>query len=100
MLPSTPEYYWFLVLVFFAFWLLRRFRLACMVLVCAANLFFYAKWGLIYLLLIPAAATGDFFLGHTIARTQRPLFRRLPVSCSLVINIGLIVSGRTGGLVL
>jgi alginate O-acetyltransferase complex protein AlgI len=100
MLPSTPEYYWFLVLIFFAFWLLRRFRLACMVLVCAANLFFYAKWGLIYLLLIPAAATGDFFLGHTIARTQRPLFRRLLVSCSLVINIGLIVSGRTGGLVL
>jgi alginate O-acetyltransferase complex protein AlgI len=100
MLPSTPEYYWFLVLIFFAFWLLRRLRLACMVLVCAANLFFYAKWGLIYLLLIPAASTGDFFIGRAIGRTQSPLIRRLLVSCSLLINIGLIVSGRAGGLVL
>jgi alginate O-acetyltransferase complex protein AlgI len=100
MLPSTPEYYWFLVLVFFAFWLLRRFRLACMVLVCAANLFFYAKWGLIYLLLVPAAATGDFFIGRAIARSQSPPIRRLLVSCSLLINIGLIASGRAGGLVL
>ena len=63
MLPSTPEYYCFLVLVFLAFWLLRRFRLAAMTLVCAANLFFYAKLGLIYLLLIPAAATSDFLIG-------------------------------------
>ena len=64
MLPSTPEYYCFLVLVFLVFWLLRRFRLACMALVCAANLFFYAKWGLIYLLLIPGAATSDFVIGR------------------------------------
>jgi alginate O-acetyltransferase complex protein AlgI len=100
MSPSTPEYYCFLVLIFFAFWLLRRFRLACMVLVCAANLFFYAKWGLIYLLLIPAAATSDFFIGSAIGRIQRPPIRRLLISCSLLINIGLIASGRTGGLVL
>jgi len=100
MLPSTPEYYCFLVLVFFAFWLLRRFRLACMVLVCAANLFFYAKWGLIYLLLIPGAATSDFFIGRALARIQSPPTRRLLISCSLLINIGLIASGRTGGLAL
>ena len=100
MLPSTPEYYCFLVLVFFSFWLLRRFRLACMVLVCAANLFFYAKWGLIYLLLIPGAATNDFFIGRALQLSQSPRIRRLLISCSLLINVGLIVSGRTGGLVL
>src|SRR5580692_7015555 len=100
MLPSTPEYYCFLVLVFLAFWLLRRFRLACISLVCAANLFFYAKSGLIYLLLIPGAATSDFLLGSAIARTQSPAIRRLLVSGSILVNIGLIVSGRTGGLVL
>jgi alginate O-acetyltransferase complex protein AlgI len=100
MLPSTPEYYCFLVLVFLAFWLLRRFRLACISLVCAAHLFFYAKSGLIYLLLIPGAATSDFLLGSAIARTQSPAIRRLLVSGSILVNIGLIVSGRTGGLVL
>ncbi|HWF07309.1 MAG TPA: hypothetical protein VG297_02540 [Bryobacteraceae bacterium] len=87
MLPSTAEFYCFVVLVFLAFWLLRRFRLACLLLICAANLFFYAKWGLIYLILIPAAATS-------------PIARRLLLAISLAINIGLILSGRTGGLVL
>jgi alginate O-acetyltransferase complex protein AlgI len=100
MLPSTPEYYCFLVLVFLAFWSLRRFRLACMLLVCAANLFFYAKSGLIYLLLIPGAATSDFLIGRLIARNQSPPVRRLLVSVSVLVNIGLILSGRTGSLVL
>jgi D-alanyl-lipoteichoic acid acyltransferase DltB (MBOAT superfamily) len=100
MLPSTPEYYCFLVLVFLAFWSLRRFRLACILLVCTANLFFYAKWGLIYLVLIPGAATGDFLIGRALGRSQNPLIRRLLISCSVLINIGLICSGRTGSLAL
>ena len=94
MLPSTPEYYCFLVLIFLAFWSLRRFRLACMALVCAANLFFYAKWGLIYLILIPGAATSDFLIGSLLARSQSPVIRRLLLSCTLLINIGLILSAR------
>jgi alginate O-acetyltransferase complex protein AlgI len=100
MLPSTPEYYCFLILIFLAFWSLRRFRVACMALVCAANLFFYAKWGFIYLILIPCAATCDFSIGRAMARSQSAGVRRLLVSCSLLINTGLIISGRTGGLVL
>ena len=100
MLPSTPEYYWFVALVFLAFWLLRRWHLASLVLICAANLFFLAKWSLIYLLLIPAAATTDFFLGLAMSRTKARPVRRLLFSVSLAINIGLIVSGRTAGLVL
>lgn len=100
MLPSTPEFYCFLVLVFLAFWLLRRFRFAALILICAANLFFYAKWGLIYLVLIPGAATADFFLGRAMASTRHPVLSRLLLGCSLVINIGLIVSGRSGGIVL
>ncbi len=94
MLPSTPDYYCFLVLIFLAFWSLRRFRLASLVLICGANLFFFAKFGLIYLLLIPAAATADFFLGAAIARTSGKLTRRFFMAGSLLINIGLILSGR------
>ncbi|HEX4274302.1 MAG TPA: MBOAT family O-acyltransferase [Bryobacteraceae bacterium] len=74
--------------------------MACLLLVCAANLFFYAKWGLIYLILIPCAATSDFFIGRAIAGTQKRIARRLLLACSLAINIGLIISGRSGGLVL
>jgi alginate O-acetyltransferase complex protein AlgI len=100
MLPSTPEYYCFLVLVFFAFWLLRRFRLASMAFICAANLFCYAKWGWIYLLLIPCAATSDYWIARAIHLSRNPAIRRLLICCSLGINTGLIVSGRTGRLVL
>ena len=100
MLPSTPEFYWFVVLVFLAFWLLRRWRFAALLLICAANLFFLAKFSLVYLLLIPAGATVDFFLGLAMGRTKARPLRKLLLFVSLAVNIGLIVSGRAKGIVL
>jgi alginate O-acetyltransferase complex protein AlgI len=92
MLPTSPEYFLIPCLLFFAFWLVRV-RPAAVWLVLAVNLFFYAKWGLIYLLLVPAAATCDFFLAPFIYRASQP-FRRLLLSVSLAMNIGLIVFCR------
>src|SRR5437879_1701037 len=93
MLPTSPEYYCIVGLVFFAFWLVRARPTAAVGLVLAVNLFFYAKWGLVYLLLVPAAATCDFFLARAIGKTSQP-GRRLFLSISLFINIGLIVFCR------
>src|SRR5208283_3969793 len=92
MLLSTPEYFYFLGLVFFAYWLVRRVRMDGVAVVCVANCFFYAKWGLVYLALVPLASTGDFLIGRALGRTERPGLRRLLVSASLAINIGLIVT--------
>jgi alginate O-acetyltransferase complex protein AlgI len=94
MLPTTPEYYCFLALVFLAFWLVRRNRLACILLISAANLFFYAKAGLIYLMLIPAASACDFWLGRAMAATSGQRLRQLLVSLSIVMNVGLIAGAR------
>lgn len=94
MLPTTSEYYCVLVVVFFAFWLLRRSGRASVGLVLLVNLFFYARWGLIYLALVPTAATADFFIGRALAGSERKLTRRLSVSLSLGVNIGLIVFCR------
>ncbi len=91
MLLSTPEYFYFLVLIFFVYWLVRRVRMAGLAVVCVANYFFYAKWGLIYLALVPLASTCDFLIGRGLGRTERPGLRRLLVSASLAVNIGLIV---------
>ena len=91
MLVTAPVYYCFLAAVFFAFWLLRRFRLPSILAICAANLFFYAAWGWIYLLLMPVAAAIDFLLGRNIAASENPAVRRLLVSLSIALNIGLIV---------
>ncbi|HYA16548.1 MAG TPA: MBOAT family O-acyltransferase [Bryobacteraceae bacterium] len=94
MFPTTPPYYYLLVTVFFAFWLVRRERLGTLILICAANLFFYSRSGLIYLALIPAAAGIDYLLGGAIARTEQPNLRRLLVTCSIAMNVGLIVTTK------
>ena len=55
MLLSTPAYFTFLIAIFFAYWLVSRSRLAALAVIVFANYFFYARWDLIYLALIPAA---------------------------------------------
>ena len=94
MLVTAPAYYCFLAAVFFAFWLLRRFRIPSILVICAANLFFYAAWGWIYLLLMPIAGSIDFLLGRNIAASRNPATRRSLVSLSIALNIGLIVVSR------
>jgi len=94
MLPTTPDYYCLLVVGFFAFWLLRNFGKAALSLVLLINLFFYARWGWIYLALVPAAATVDFFIARGLDREASQPLRRLLVSLSIAINIGLIVFCR------
>ena len=94
MLPTTSEYYCLLVVVFFAFWLLRGSGRASVGLVLLVNLFFYARWGWSYLALVPAAATVDFFLARAIAGTGRKPIQRLPISISIAMNLGLIVFCR------
>jgi alginate O-acetyltransferase complex protein AlgI len=92
MLLSTPSYFTFLIAVFFAYWLVSRYRFAGLAVIVFANYFFYARWDLLYLAIIPAASTYDFLIGHALATTERPFLRRMLVTCSIVLNIGLIAS--------
>ncbi|HTR35888.1 MAG TPA: MBOAT family O-acyltransferase [Bryobacteraceae bacterium] len=92
MLLSSPPYFAFLVAIFFAYWLAARYRFGALAVIVFANYFFYARWDLIYLALIPAASTCDFLLGQAIDRAERPETRRLFVSLSIVLNVGLIAS--------
>lgn len=55
-----------------------------------ANYFFYAKWDLFYLALIPAASSCDYVFGLGLQYSTRPLVRRILVGASLVMNIGLL----------
>src|SRR5258708_22124938 len=92
MLLSTPAYFTFLVAIFFCYWLVKRFRFGGLAVIIFANYFFYARWDLIFLALIPAASTCDFFIGRALDREQRPALRRLLVTLSILLNIGLIAS--------
>ena len=59
-----------------------------------ANYFFYAKWDIRYLALIPAVSTCDFFLGWGLQSSTHALFRRALVTTSIVMNIGLLATLR------
>src|SRR5437016_2201471 len=92
MLLSTPAYFTFLIAIFFAYGLVRRFRLTGLAVILFANYFFYARWDLAYLALIPIASTCDFAIGLGLGRSTNRALRRLLVTTSIVMNVGLIVS--------
>ena len=92
MLLTTAAYFSFLAAVFFAYWLAARYRLGALAVVLFANYFFYARWDLAYLAIIPAASTCDFFIGQALHRSTHPGLRRLIVTLSIALNIGLIAS--------
>ena len=92
MLLTTAAYFTFLAAVFFAYWLAARYRLGALAVVLFANYFFYARWDLAYLAIIPAASTCDFLIGNALARYSHPGLRRLLITLSILLNIGLIAS--------
>jgi alginate O-acetyltransferase complex protein AlgI len=91
---TSPTYLTFAAIVFLAYWLVSRYRLAGLAVILVANYFFYARWGLIYLALVPAASSIDFVLGRALARCESAELRRLLVSASVAVNVGLIVCLR------
>ena len=91
---TSPAYLTFAAVVFLAYWLVSRFRLAGLAVILVANYFFYARWGLIYLALVPAASSIDFILGRALARYEGARTRCLLVGASVAVNVGLLLSLR------
>ncbi|MGH9658196.1 MAG: MBOAT family O-acyltransferase, partial [Bryobacteraceae bacterium] len=92
MVLSSSVYFIFLVAVFLLYWPLSRFRAAGLAVVLFANYFFYAKWNLFYLALIPAASTADYFIALALHRARLPMLRRALVAASLAVNLGLLAA--------
>ena len=88
MVLSTPEYLCFLTVIFLAFWALAKNRVLAVSLVLIANLFFYYRWGWIYLGAIPASALIDFAIARSIS-TKRWL-----IWVSVVLNLTLLALAK------
>jgi D-alanyl-lipoteichoic acid acyltransferase DltB (MBOAT superfamily) len=89
---SSATYFVFLTAIFFLYWPIARVRKLGLGVLLFANYFFYARWGIAYLFLIPAASTCDFLIGLCLQRFQSRFLRRLLVSLSVALNLGLLVS--------
>ena len=63
MLLSSSTYFIFLVAVFALYWPVSRIRTLTLAVILFANYFFYAKWDLFYLALIPAVSSCDYLFG-------------------------------------
>ncbi|HLH39228.1 MAG TPA: MBOAT family O-acyltransferase [Bryobacteraceae bacterium] len=92
MLLSSPTYFVFLIAVFALYWPVSRIRLLALSLILFANYFFYAKWDLFYLALIPAVSSCDYVLGLGLQYSKNPLVRRLLAGASILMNVGLLAS--------
>lgn len=92
MLVTSSTYFLFLAGVFFLYWPLARWRVASLSILLFANYFFYAKWDLFYLGLIPAAGFCDYWLARGMGATKRTAMRRTLVTASVLMNVGLLAS--------
>src|SRR5580658_5716089 len=94
MLVSAAPFYVFLAVVCLFYWLGGRWRPVQLALLALANLFFLAHFSLIYLAL-PLAALIDFLVGLGLGSATRPAGRRLLVSVSILVNVGLLATLKT-----
>jgi alginate O-acetyltransferase complex protein AlgI len=94
LLLSTSTYFVFLVGIFCLYWCVSRIRALALGLILFANYFFYARWDLRYLAIIPLASTIDYVIGLGLQATPNRVLRRLLVTASIVLNIGLIALAR------
>ncbi|BDC51400.1 alginate O-acetyltransferase [Bryobacterales bacterium F-183] len=94
MLLTSSEYFAFLAILFFAFWLTMRWRQPAMGLILLANLLFLGRWGVIYLALVPLCAICDFMIGRAIERNTATPVRRILLWVSIILNLSLIVTSK------
>ncbi|HEY3443228.1 MAG TPA: MBOAT family O-acyltransferase [Paludibaculum sp.] len=92
MLLSSTVYFVFLTGLFLLYWPLQRWRVAGLSVLLFANYFFYAKWDLFYLILIPGASFIDYLIGRGLGTAKAPWLRRTLVSLSVFMNLGILAT--------
>ena len=93
-------YYVFVAVVFFAYWALAGWRVPRLAVVLFANYLFCARFGLFYVLLIPACSSLDFLVGLGLMRWRGAAVRRLLVGGSIALNVTVMAGSRHMGLFL
>jgi D-alanyl-lipoteichoic acid acyltransferase DltB (MBOAT superfamily) len=89
MSVSSAPFFVFLIAVCLLLWLTTRWRQLQIGLLAVANLFFLARFSLVYLAL-PLAASIDFLVGLGLGRFQHSAARRLLLGVSLTVNLSLL----------
>ena len=100
MQTTSALYFAFIAAVFFAYWAATPSRILRLSVIAFANILFCARFGVFYAVLIPAAASVDFFVGLGLTHSSRPILRRMLLGVSLLMNLGLLIGSRHMGEIL
>lgn len=91
MVLTSSAYFIFLAGIFLLYWPVAKKRSLALAVLLLANLFFYAKWDLFYLWMIPAAATVDYGLGWALGKAKYGALRLGLLLTSVAMNVGILV---------
>lgn len=100
MQTTSAAYFAFVAATFFVYWASSPSRLLRFAVVAFANVLFCARFGVFYVVLIPAAAAIDFFIGLGLMRSTRVLVRRMLLLFSVILNLGLLIGSRHTGAII
>jgi D-alanyl-lipoteichoic acid acyltransferase DltB (MBOAT superfamily) len=92
-LTSAP-FFAFLAAVFAAYWLAARFERPRLAVLLFANCLFCSRFGLFYVVLLPACGLLDYLVGLGLTRFRNSFLRRLLLGVSLAANLGLMAVSR------
>ena len=98
--PGSGIYFAFVAAVFFLYWASAGSRLLRLAVILLANYLFCARFGLFYVLLLPACSSLDFAIGLGLMRCGRPRIRTVLVALSVGMNLAVLVMSRHMGLLL
>ena len=87
---SSAPFFVFFVAVCLLYWSAGRSRRLQVALLVAANLFFLAKFSLVYLAL-PLMSSADYLVGRGLGASEEKSTRRLLLGVSLTMNLGLLI---------
>ncbi|MFN3998541.1 MBOAT family O-acyltransferase [Algoriphagus sp.] len=91
MLFNSVEFAVFLPLVFALYWILKKKGVGAQnIFLLAASYFFYGWWDWRFLFLILFSTLTDFYLGKAISAEFSVRKRKLLLTCSILINLGLL----------
>ena len=91
MLFNSLDFAIFLPVVFFLYWFVFNKKLVWQnALVAVASYVFYGWWDWRFLSLILFSTLVDYFVGLNLAKTEKPIFRKLLLWLSILINLGFL----------
>jgi alginate O-acetyltransferase complex protein AlgI len=90
MLFTNGNYYIFLAIVFFAYWLLATRKRVPVFFLLSASYYFYVLWNPRFLGLVFLLSTIDFLVALGLGGNRRRLVRKLLITVSLISDLGIL----------